>query len=238
MKAIIVRAYQIFRYPKPIEITNVCTECCMPTKEAGLLLTTDLKEIPVELIREYNDGAQALHLNNCEFKYFLPRYLELISAFQFTSAVDVSLSLKNVRMNEQGVYTPEEAAFLNDFATAFFQKCLKTAAFVNEAQLPEIINMLYVAGINVKPLWQLWLDDLSNFSVMHLYDLITDHFNHAGKMKTDGFIQAGLANIMEHWVISNRLTMLQAIEQHIMNDRLNKNQLQQLSYLYDNIRFL
>lgn len=104
LAAIISEAYEIFNYPKPISINNVCTnDCCMNPEEAKLLIELPLNEIPVSLIHQYNDNAQALSLDINEFKYFLPRYLELIASYEFTSAIDNSLSLKNLNFKTKSL---------------------------------------------------------------------------------------------------------------------------------------
>ncbi len=236
LKNIIDKAYKIFNYPKPQSIQNVCTECCLSNNDARLLLTTDLQLIPVELICEYNDGAQALNYDMNEFKYFLPRYLELISQFQFTSFVDVSLSLKNLNFNTIEYWTnPEEFKCINEFVTLYFEKCLTTDEFHKDAYILDIINILHVSGIDVKPLLQIWLKDLNNFSIIHLEQLITDNFNYRGKINTSGFIDSDLNSLIENWVITNKKIITVAIENHIINTSLKEEQLQKLSYLYDTI---
>lgn len=239
MELIINQAYSIFNYQKPTSITNVCTECCMPKDQARLLLTTTLNEIPLELLQEYNDGAQALHFDRKEFNYFLPRYLELISQFQFTSAVDVLLSLKNLKFDCKELWTKEnEVKCINDFSVAFFEKCLKTKVFSDNTQLIELINMLHISGFDVNLLLPIWLADLNNYSVVHLEQLISDNFNYRGKMHTNGFVNSDLNSILEEWIKSNKQIILSAIEKHIMSSFLQDEQLQKLSYLYDTVNYI
>ena len=239
LKNIIDKAYKIFKYPKPQSIQNVCTECCLNSNDARLLLTTELQLIPVELICEYNDGAQALNYDMYEFKYFLPRYLELISQFQFTSSVDVSLSLKNLNFNNTEYWTnPEEFKCINEFVNLYFEKCLTTDEFYNEASLLDIINMLHGSGIDVKPLFQIWLKDLNNFSIIHLEKLITDNFNYRGRINTNNFIDSDLNALIENWIITNKKIITAAIENHIITTSLKEEQLQKLSYLYDTINYI
>lgn len=239
MELIINQAYSIFNYQKPTSITNVCTECCMPKDQARLLLTTTLNEIPLELLQEYNDGAQALHFDRKEFNYFLPRYLELISQFQFTSAVDISLSLKNLKFDCKELWTNEnEVKCINDFSAAFFEKCLKTKVFSDNTQLIELINMLHISGFDVNLLLPIRLADLNNYSVVHLEQLISDNFNYRGKMHTNGFVNSDLNSILEEWIKSNKQIILSAIEKHIMSSFLQDEQLQKLSYLYDTVNYI
>ncbi|QZK90916.1 hypothetical protein K5V07_10625 [Flavobacterium sp. CHNK8] len=239
LKNIITKVYKVFNYTRPQNINNVCTACCLDINDARLLLTTELKLIPVELICDYNDGAQAYNYDMVEFKYFLPRYLELISEYEFTSAVDVSLSLKNLNFNNRTYWsTNEEVQCINEFFLAFFEKCLETDVYNNEAQLIEIINMFYLASIDVQPYLEIWLQDLSNFSIIHLEQLITNNFNYRGKIRTNSFIDSDLNSIIENWIIANKKTITTAIENQIMATNLKEEQLQRLSYLYDTMNYL
>lgn len=239
MELIINQVYNIFNYTKPTSVTNVCTECCMSKDQARLLLTSALNEIPLEILQEYNDGAQALHFDRKEFSYFLPRYLELISQFQFTSAVDVSLSLKNLKFDCKELWTNEnEEKCIHDFIIAFFKKCLKTKVFSDNTQLIEIINMLHVSGFDVNLLLPIWLEDLNNYSVVHLEQLITDNFNCRGKMHTNVFVNSDLNSILEDWIRSNKQIILAAIEKHIMLSFLSEEHLYKLSYLYDTVNYI
>ena len=239
MELIINKAYSTFNYLKPISITNVCTECCMPKYQARLLLTTALNEIPLKLLQEYNDGAQALHFDRKEFSYFLPRYLELIGQFQFTSAIDVSLSLKNLEFDCKEFWTNEnEVKCIHDFIITFFEKCIKTETFPDNTELIEIINMLHVAGFNVRLLLPIWLANLHNYAIVHLEQLISNNFNYRGKMYTSGFVNSDLNSILEDWIKSSKQIILAAIEKHIMSSVLKEKQLQKLSYLYDTINYI
>lgn len=239
MELIINQVYNIFNYPKPTSVTNVCTECCMSKEQARLLLTTALNEIPLEILQEYNDGAQALYFDRKEFSYFLPRYLELISQFQFTSAVDVSLSLKNLKFNCKELWTnKKEEKCIHDFIIAFFKNCLKTKVFPGNMQLIELINMLHISGFDANLLLTIWLEDLNGYSIVHLEQLITDNFNFRGKMYTNGIVDSVMSSILEDWTRGNKQFFLVAIEKHIMLSSLNEDHLYKLSYLYDTLRYI
>lgn len=239
LTTIIQNAYKIFNYPTPLEITNVCTACCISEEDARNLIALPLQNIPVELFHEYNDHAQALNYDMNEFKYFLPRNLELISQFQFTSGVDVSLSLKNLNYNNPEFWTKkEEIDCVQDFMFYFFNKCLKTNEFTHEGSLLDILNMIYCSGFDIKNLLEIWLINLNNFSIIHLEQLITDNFNYRGKMRTNGFIDSNVIDLIEKWITTNKNAILNAIEKHIMESSLKNEQLQKLSYLYDTMNFL
>ncbi|MDI9312225.1 MAG: hypothetical protein QM535_18595 [Limnohabitans sp.] len=239
LQEIIKNTFEIFNYSTPLEITNVCKVCCMCKDNTSKLISLPLREIPIDLITEYNDGAQALNFDMSEFKYFLPRYLELISEFKFTSAIDIALSLKNLNFDKDLFWNnSEEIKCINDFTEVFFKKCLETDKFWNEGSLLDIICMFYNSGIDIYKLLNLWLIELRNFSIIHLEQLINNNFSKRWKMRKFGFGDAYFYQTIENWVIKNKQIILEAIERHIFEPTLEEEQLQKLSYLYDVIKYL
>ncbi len=75
---IVEQAYQLFSGNQPGEYLDACTICCMKESHAAELKSMPLREIPLELLEEYQDAARPERLNLRELKYFAPRYLELV----------------------------------------------------------------------------------------------------------------------------------------------------------------
>jgi hypothetical protein len=240
LSKIINKAYSVFNYSTPEKIENVCTkECCMDINDVNLLLTLELNKIPIELIHSYNDNAQAFKINMNEYKYFLPRYLELISQFQFTSCIDVSLSLKNLNLDKNEFWNDkDELNCINDFMLFFFRKCLLDDSYFSDFQLIDVINMFYIAGTDISNLLNIWLNDIDNFSIIHIEQLITNNFNYKLRFKPSLFINKNLSLKIENWINNNREIFLASIENHILYPRLDESYLIKLNYLYDNIKYL
>lgn len=236
---IIDELYKVLNFLKPIKINNVCTECCMDIDNARLLLIFNLNAIPLELIQNYNDGAQAVKFDMNEFKYFLPRYLELIYDFQFTSEIDLCLSLKNLNFNNKECWlNPDEIKLINDFAFSFFERCLKEKVKNNEFEIIDILNMFFKSGISIDDLLFNWVSNLSNISILHLNNLIVNNFNQRGKFINSPFFDSEFKSIIEKCIINNKDKITNAIEDQIMNDKLGVTERQELSYLYDFIRYV
>lgn len=84
LPAIIARAYRIFApyTPDPGTRLTVCyCDCCMTPETEAALRTTPLASISTALLSEYTNSAHGCddHIT-CEFRYFLPRYMELMGA--------------------------------------------------------------------------------------------------------------------------------------------------------------
>jgi len=84
MNSIIERAYQTFSKYNIKSQLDVCTHCCVSTEEVRNLTNTPLNKLSLELIYRYNTAATSDKPTIEEFKYFLPRYLELRVPFAFT----------------------------------------------------------------------------------------------------------------------------------------------------------
>jgi hypothetical protein len=78
LDSIIKRSYGLFSIYKVKKIQDSCTYCCIDNEEEGALLRTTKSCITPELLSLYNDAAFSnSHLNVNEFKYFLPRYMDI-----------------------------------------------------------------------------------------------------------------------------------------------------------------
>ncbi|MGX7666529.1 hypothetical protein [Flavobacterium pedocola] len=233
LAAIVTKAYTVFNYPRPSTVTNVCTDCCVTAEDARKLLTLPLKEIPVELINEYNDHAQALDYNMNEFKYFLPRYLELISRFEFPSAIDTSLSLKNLNFENDSYWSKEiEKEVLLDFAKAFVTECFSSESFPEDETLTSILNMFYTAQIPIQPLLDIWKANLNEKGMLIISELTLNDINSRGTKITCGFVSEELSAILLNWIRENKNDFMRFIEEYIMNAKKEEG-LQKLSYCYD-----
>lgn len=236
--ATISKAYDIFKYPKPNAIHNVCNQpCCMPTEEANKLLQFPLNEIPVSLLHEYNDNAQALAFDINEFKYFLPRYLELLSLYEFTSALDESLSLKNLNFqNESFWQNEEEKECIIDFSKAFFQNYLQSTLCYSNQNILDILNLFYTAGISIEPLLHLWEKNLNTIAIMSVEHLVMNQVNNRQTKVIGAFFTPAFSEKIMEWLRNNKNMILKAIEYHIFETTLQENDLQRLSYMYDFFR--
>ena len=238
LKEIISEAYKIFNYCKPISINNVCTnDCCMNPEEAELLILLPLNEIPASLIHQYNDNAQALAFDSNEFKYFLPRYLELIASYEFTSAIDNSLSLKNLNFKDELLWQNEKKKeCIINFSLAFCQNYLQSSICYKNQDFIGILNLFYKAGISMKPLLKTWTKSLNTIAIMTVEQMVMSEVNNRRTKIGEGFISPELSDKIMEWLRSNKNKILKAIEYHIFENTLSEDDLQRLSFMYDFLR--
>jgi hypothetical protein len=234
---IVSKAYILFDYPKPMIITNVCTDCCLSTEDARKLLTLPLNEIPVELINEYNDGAQATVYDMVEFKYFLPRYLDLMQHFQFASCVDISLSLKNLNFgNDLYWQKKEEKRILEEFAAALISECISKESLPDGEGMVSILNIFHTAQIPIEPLLDLWKTSLNGNGMYMISTLLFCDINGKGTRILGAFTSIELSDLILEWIRANKQDFMAFIEDFIMNTDNNKKT-QELSYCYDFLKF-
>lgn len=234
---IVSKAYTVFDYPRPLSITNVCTYCCVSAEDARKLITLPLNEIPVELINEYNDHAQATHYNMEEFKYFLPRYLDLIQHFQFSSATDISLSLKNLNFNNVLYWQKtEEKEMIEEFASAFITKCLAQPLLPDGERMIDLLNMFHTAQVPIAPLLDIWKTKINVHGMEMISTLLIYETNEKGTRISGAFVSRELSDLVLQWIRSNKQLFLEFIEDFIMNSN-NKEKFQELSYCYDFLKY-
>jgi len=117
------KAYQIFSKYKLKEDLDVCTHCCVTEDEKRKLETKNLREISHDLIYVHNTAATSNKPPIEEFKYFLPRYLELISENKFPSH-SIELSLKRINHYEKEEFTIEEINVIEEFCQKYFEQTI------------------------------------------------------------------------------------------------------------------
>jgi hypothetical protein len=120
------KAYDLFSKYRVERPLDVCTQsCCMKPEDEGRLAALPVRQIPVELLAEYNDSARPVKTRIKEVKHFLPRYLELIGQFQFP-AHSTELSFSRLIPFDKSEWSGEELTLLDEFSKLFFKNCLSS----------------------------------------------------------------------------------------------------------------
>lgn len=118
------QAYQVFGGYRVKQLNDVCTVCCIDKEGHSRLLAVAPYGLSCEDLSLYATAAFASQPDfPDEFKYFLPRYLELLKDFESPCAPEVTFKrLKQYRAVEE--WPDDELSLLNDFASALFVKAL------------------------------------------------------------------------------------------------------------------
>ena len=116
---LVKEAYDVFAGHQPKAEIDACTCCCMTEEDAQALVALPVDEIPLAVLRKYQEAATPEKLDKGELKYFAPRYLELIKSYQYPS-FEPALALTRFTKIRSSDWTEEERQLLDDFAIAFF----------------------------------------------------------------------------------------------------------------------
>jgi hypothetical protein len=148
-------------------IVCTCPSCVGPAQERALV-TTPSDQISPELLAEYTHSAHGWDERVADdFRYFLPRYFELIAIGQTPSHFGPELGLArlaNVAYREQ--WPQAEADAIDEFFLALFQaQILAPATFIEDAsgqsafdreEAEAVLCGVAQAGGAVTPLLALW----------------------------------------------------------------------------------
>ncbi|MFK7784466.1 MAG: hypothetical protein AB8B56_05115, partial [Crocinitomicaceae bacterium] len=155
-----------------------------------------------------------------ELKHFLPRYMELISDFQFPSH-STEVALRKFESLKKADCTEEEAAFLKEFSLVFFKKCLSVHPLPEGETIDSILIMFLHGKFDLSALFKSWIDTDSVPSTLHFIDLWFDGFYQTNTEKmTNPFGDKKLAIELRSWITQKdtRAAFSSRIEQLVMND--------------------
>lgn len=234
MNSIIQEAYQLFQPYKAVVPLDICTDCCMASNDANLLANLPVKEIPKNLLMEYNDGAATAKTPIDELKHFLPKYLELIWNFDFPSH-STEIALKRLAPFNLTEWTATELNFLERFALVFFNRCLSIYPLPEE-DIDSILIMFWRGQFQLTELLNSWQAETSLSSTLHFVDLYLEGFKRNPLKMSNSFGDETLAKELRTWLDDDKTQkiMKDKIEQIIMNESCsNDSQLNQLNLLYE-----
>ncbi len=239
LKEIIDSAYEVFSKYRANRPLDVCTDCCMKIEDEARLASLPVKQIPLELLSEYNDGAKPAKTTIEEIKHFLPRYLELISEFNFP-AHSAELSLSRLSPFDRNEWTETELEILNTFTKEFFKHTLSVypiPSFNN--QIDAILIMFYGADFDINSLLEIWEETDTLESILHFKDLYIDGFNTRKTKLSNSFADEQLSEILANWIESKKVSKIfrERIENVILGDfNVEEKAMNELNLLYEVVR--
>lgn len=240
MKETVDLAYEIFSKYRADRPLDVCTDCCMKIEDEGLLASLPVREIPVDLLSDYNDSAKPEKTRIEEVKHFLPRYLELISEYKFPSH-SAELSFSRLVPFDKTEWTTTELQLLESFATDFFNHTLQTYPIPSfDGQIDRIIIMFWRSGIGIDALLTVWEETVSYESSLHFKDLYFEGFEKYNRSKLSNcFGDKELCKKLTNWIQDPKVNTLfqERIERIIIdNSSLDQQTIYEFHLLYEIIR--
>lgn len=238
MKETVEKAYELFSKYRADRPLDVCTdECCMKVEDEGLLASLPVRQIPVDLLRVYNDSAKPDKTRIEEVKHFLPRYLDLISEFNFPTH-STELSFSRLTPFDKSEWTETELEILEIYSKEFFRKCLNTYPIPSfNDRIENIIVMFWRADFQIDKLLEIWEQTDSLESVLHFNELYFQGFNDYTNNKiSSAFADNKIGEIMTNWMESENIKVVfkERIEKLILGDfDIDEKTLNELNLLYE-----
>lgn len=240
LKEIVKKSYQEFsKYPAKLPL-DVCTECCMTIEDSIKLASFSVENIQQELLSNYNDSARSENTSIEEVKHFLPRYLELISEFNFPSH-STELSFSRFVPFDKNEWIKIEFEILLSFQVEYFRQCLKIYPLPSFGdKIDSIIIMFWRSGVGINKLLAVWEEAENLESNLHFKDLYFEGFQLYNRSKlSNSFGDSELCEKLTSWIQDNKVNNLfqDRIEKIILNNTtLDEQTIYEFNLLYEIIR--
>jgi hypothetical protein len=183
--AIVADAYRIFGRYKLGRVLNVChCDVCISADAEAELLKTPLRAISSKLLAKYTDavsaGTDAERAD--EFRYFLPRYFELIAADDPPDDMGFDICLRRLRDWPWRTDWPrEQVECIDKFFEAYLVACLRHTAVSQSAtyiglrfNLGDILTMIVTAGGDLARVLDAWDKAPDPDAAIHMAALRSD----------------------------------------------------------------
>jgi hypothetical protein len=115
------RTFAPYRIGRRLSVCNC--NVCMTRDNETLLATSPLREIPATLLAEYTNSAHETPPGSAEadeFRYFLPRYFEVMAAGEAPCNMGFDICLRRLRQSRfRETWPADEVAAIDGFFDAF-----------------------------------------------------------------------------------------------------------------------
>lgn len=235
---IIEQAYRIFGKYTISNSLFVCSPHCVSKEDVDELVKTPLRQVSKDLLHiSYYESARNFSDRELwEMKHFLPRVLEMVSNFEFPCHSE-EIVFTRLDLNESEKWPKEERAVLDDFAKAFFKKCLSTYPIKLFGGIETAFSIFGAAHFDMKPLLEVWEDTNMIESLLHFKDFIYFGVRSNKDELTNSFIGEEATKVFFDWYNSPTVVQkfIPKIETIILNSQAEEANLEELSMLYETL---
>jgi hypothetical protein len=179
LAAAVERAYRVFgRYRIGGDLVVCHCSSCMSEEVERELVATPLASIPSALLAEYTNSAHGYDDGRIadEFRYFLPRYLELIAAGEPPDHIGLDICLRRLGSARYRARWPaEEAEAIDAFLDAFLRASLPRlelerwpARWRLAFDMRDVLTMAVTAGADIDRLLRVWADAPDPPAAVHM----------------------------------------------------------------------
>jgi hypothetical protein len=185
LETIIGDAYRVFgAYTLKDTLTACHCNCCMSEADARLLIKTPLREIPSRLLAEYTNSAHDWDDGPVarQMRYFLPRYFELIAAYDPPDNIGLDICLRRIgRGGWRSKWPVEEERIIDRFLDAFLIASLSRLELVLwpvgwrlDFDFADVLTMIVTAGGDLDRALASWDGAADPEAAIHMAALRSD----------------------------------------------------------------
>ncbi|WP_412026814.1 hypothetical protein [Deinococcus yunweiensis] len=185
--------------PRPTRVMG-CTNCCISPEELEVLSTTARDDLDAEALSSYANNAMGTVGSEADFRYFLPRLLQLAvtDAFEYPDRPFVIRTLKYVPWAT--AWTPAQGAAILAYLDAWWHGTLTEATPVDDVD--EVLATLFdvlPTGEHARIL-ATWLEG-GRTALAHLATFVQAHSMQValGK-KWDVWVPPGASEVVAAWL--------------------------------------
>lgn len=235
---IVEKSYKVFKKYKATPPLDACTACCLTKNQENELVCLSVRDIPFNLLYDYNTAAKTEKPSIEEFKHFLPRFLELTAELKFLHH-SPELVLSRFHYYDKREWTNEEQELMQNFGQAYFSQYL--TIYPLPGHIDSIVIMLWETKIDIEALLNNWTTIQTKESVLHFNDLITRGFKDNRQDELcSSFAGKDLSRILVQWLNkeATKQWFANEIEKVIIEppENIEERTLNELSWTYEKMR--
>lgn len=243
LSTIVEDAYTLFASYTVGSSLDVCKVCCVTDADEQTLLRTPLRQVSAAVLEAgYFTSARAgTSRERHELKHFLPRLLEMVTAFEFPVHSD-ELTFSRLDLGCTSEWPLPERTLLQEFALAFFAQNLGQYPLRAGMSLAELLIMFDLGQFELSSLLSAWAAAHTQSSVLHLRDLLLYEigFKQNGQLTLQNpFAEKHLAVEIENWLRQPEIQqqLLKQLEHYILQEStLDDAVTSELSWAYEILR--
>lgn len=151
-------------YPFPSAIIGC--PCCVSDTDKAKIHNKQIRQLSEDDLSRYTFKAMTTWGNENDFKYYLPRILELLSTTDFI--VDTFIVLGKLNYGKWTTWTIDEQLVIKQFLLAWWEDMIKNKSYFDQDTFVEIYKFLG----NVNELLDQWEISFEDNSFQNLIDMI------------------------------------------------------------------
>lgn len=179
LEAALDELYSVFGRPKPPKVIAHCSHCIRGDHIKQLLAPVPLRDVPVEALLSYTMSAADTVGSASDFRYFLPRILDIAVAGGFGGYPDLEFILRRFVLANWRKWPERERQAVIGFTRALWSSTL--TEFPTDPDAEEMLGAISAVEDDFTPYLHVWEAALTQpAGASHLRTFVRDHFVRAG----------------------------------------------------------